>query len=106
MLAVFDVFCEEVQCEFSLGRSYLNDGVYDRFSEGEVGILFQAVVEELEEHVCLLGQSVIEEGRRLDSLNFEVQSEVWQIEADLLEQLLYAIFVASFEEGADCQGRY
>ena len=72
MLTVLNVFCEEVQCEFSLRRSYLNDGVYDRFSEGEVRILFQAVVEELEEHVCLLGQSMITEGRRLDSLNFEV----------------------------------
>jgi hypothetical protein len=83
-----------MQSQFPLRRCYLYYSVDNRLSKSNIRVFLQTIIEEFEQHICFLRESMIQEGRRLYSLYFEVQSQVRQIETNLLEQLLNTVLVA------------
>lgn len=99
VFAVLDVLSENEKGIFSLGGRNGHDGVNDRFTEFDVSILFEAIGQEFEKDATLVWNSLIEELSRLDNLNFEINSQVWKIGSDLLDQFLHGVLVACFEEG-------
>jgi hypothetical protein len=61
MLAVFYVLGKYHKCQLSLRWANLHDGVNDTLSELKTSIVLQAISQEFQEDISLLGEAVIEQ---------------------------------------------
>ena len=92
------MFSQDHQGILSLGRTNLDDCIHNALSELNIAFFFQAVCQELQQHVSLSRKSVIKECSALDSFDFEVKSQVRQVVTNLFEQFLHTVFIASLQE--------
>ena len=94
MLAVFNMLRQDAQGVFSLAWADFHDSVDYGLTERHIRVVLEAVAEELKKYWRLLRNTDVELTHRLNGLNFEFNAEVWQVGADLLEELLHLILVA------------
>jgi hypothetical protein len=104
MLAVLNMLGQNDQSLLPLRWANRDDCVNNRLSEFDVAVLFQAVGQKLEQDGSFLWNSLVKQLCRLDDLNFEIDSKVRKVVADLPQELLYRLFVAGLEEGRDSEG--
>ena len=79
---------------FTLLRTYFNNSVHNRLSEGHIGVILEAIGQEFQHDAGFLGNTMVKLTHRLDCLDFEFDAKIWQIGTDLLEKLLYLVLVA------------
>lgn len=99
VLTIFDMLGQNAQCMLSLTWANLHDSFDDGLAERHVWVVLKTVTKEFEQSLGFRWNTKVKLAHRLNRLDFEFDSKIWQVCTDLLEQLLHLFLIARLEEG-------
>ena len=78
-----------------MGWANFHDSVNHGLPEGHIGIVLEAISKEFKQSASFLRYSVVELAHGLNCLNFELYAKIREVCADLFQEFLHLILIAS-----------